>query len=173
MIGYPKELSAYCCTLDPNKKYKNLDYGTIATDGDKVIGSKFPKGTDTSGIYDYMKWIKEDNGWDCYIYYKRTSKLNTKEFSQLLEGVVQECRDVGIETKEDIEIKKLMEKMLSNEKNMLVRILENYEKYLEKDSNKTKEYKKLEKERINIIKARIDGKKPSYEIEKALGMNFN
>lgn len=147
MIGYPKELSAYCWTLDPNKKYKieeykekrglsanayfhllinklaryynlsdeemkikmNLDYGTIATDGDKVIGSKFPKGTDTSGIYDYMKWIKEDNGWDCYIYYKRTSKLNTKEFSQLLEGVVQECRDVGIETKEDIEIKKLME----------------------------------------------------------------
>jgi hypothetical protein len=64
-------------------------------------------------------------------------------------------------------------KMLSNEKNMLVRALENYEKYLKKDSNKTKEYKKLEQERINIIKARIDGKKPSYEIEKALGMNFN
>lgn len=147
MIGYPKELSDYCWTLDPNKKYKieeykekrglsanayfhllvnklaryynlsdeemkikmNLDYGTIATDNEGIIGSKFPKGTDPTQFYPYMKFIKEEDGWDCYIYYKRTSKLNTKEFSQLLEGVVQECRDVGIETKEDIEIKKLME----------------------------------------------------------------
>jgi hypothetical protein len=63
-------------------------------------------------------------------------------------------------------------KMLSNEKNMLVRALENYEKYLEKDSNKTKEYKKLEQERINIIKARINGKEPRYEVERAFGMDF-
>ena len=26
MIGYPKELSAYCWTLDPNKKYKIEEY---------------------------------------------------------------------------------------------------------------------------------------------------
>ena len=104
------KLARYYNLSDEEMKIKmNLDYGTVATDENKVIGSKFPKGTDPTQFYPYMKWIKEEDGWDCYIYYKETHKLNTKEFSQLLEGVVQECRDVGIETKEDLEIKKLME----------------------------------------------------------------
>lgn len=63
-------------------------------------------------------------------------------------------------------------KMLSNEKNMLVRILENYETYLAKDKKKTSNYIKLEQERVNIIKARINGKEPRYEVERAFGMDF-
>ena len=63
-------------------------------------------------------------------------------------------------------------KMLSNEKNMLVRILENYENYLVRDTKESKNYIKLEQQRVNIIKARINGKEPRYEIERAFEMDF-
>lgn len=88
----------------------NLAYGTIAKDDNgKVLGAKVPKGTDMKQFYPYSKWYKEEDSCDCYIFYKRTSELNTKEFYQLIKGLERECKDVGIETLEDKEFNSMME----------------------------------------------------------------
>lgn len=44
-----------------------------------------------------------------YKIYKGSSEYNTKEMSILLEGAVQEAKNLGIKTKEDYEIEKLIE----------------------------------------------------------------
>ena len=100
-------------TSDEEMKIKmNMQYGTIATDPEgKILGCKLPKGTDIKQFYPYAQWYKEDkDGCDCYLFYKRTHLLNKSEFSKLINGVVSECKDSGIETLDEIELKKLIEK---------------------------------------------------------------
>lgn len=88
----------------------NLQYGTIATDeAGKVIGAKVPHGTDMQNFYPYSKKYKSENGFDCYIFYKRTSELNTIEMSVLIRGLDVECMKVGIETLEEKRFKQMME----------------------------------------------------------------
>lgn len=88
----------------------NLSYGTLALGKDgQVLGAKVPKGTNLSGFYPYVKWYKVDGDCDCYLFYKRTSELNTKEFWQLIKGLEVECKKVGIKTLEDKEFEKMME----------------------------------------------------------------
>ena len=90
----------------------NLSYGTLAKQDNAPIGMKLPKGTNITTIYPYAKWYKEDtDNCDCYLLFKRTSELDSREMYQLLCGVVQECKQLGIETKEDKEIKRLIEEM--------------------------------------------------------------
>lgn len=106
------QLARHYNMSDATMKIKmNLDYGTIETDKNgKIQGCKVPKGTDMTVFYDYAKWYKEDkDGCDCYIFYKRTHTLNSLEFSKLLNGVVQECKDAGIETLDEREIKSLLD----------------------------------------------------------------
>ena len=108
------ELARYFNISDKEMKTKmNLQYGTIAKDENgNSIGIKIPKGTDITQFYDYAKWFGEceDNGikFDKYLLYKQTHTLNTKEMSQLISGVIQECQDVGIETKTPAELKSLL-----------------------------------------------------------------
>ncbi len=88
----------------------NLQYGTLARFEDgRVQGAKVPKGTDMSEFYPYAKKYKEEDGYDCYMFYKRTSELNTQEFCQLIQGLEKECQEVGIKTLTDIEFEKMME----------------------------------------------------------------
>lgn len=101
-------------TSDSEMKTRmNLEYGTIATnkDGTKT-GIKVPYGTDVSAFYPYFKKFGEcvENGmtWEKYLAYKQTHNLDTKEMSQLIDGVVSECKENGIETLPDIEIKSLL-----------------------------------------------------------------
>ena len=109
------ELARYFNISDKEMKTKmNLQYGTIAKDENgNSIGIKIPKGTDITQFYDYAKWFGEceDNGikFDKYLLYKQTHTLNTKEMSQLISGVVQECQDVGIETKTPEELRSLLD----------------------------------------------------------------
>lgn len=46
-----------------------------------------------------------------YLVYKPSSEMNSKEFSILLDGLVQECREMDIPTLEDLKIKKMIEEM--------------------------------------------------------------
>lgn len=106
------QLARYFNISDEEMKIKmNLDYGTIARFEDgRIKGCKVPKETNMKEIYKYSKWYKtDDDGYDCYIFYKETHTLNTKEMSQLINGVVQECDDIGIERKTPAEIKSLLE----------------------------------------------------------------
>lgn len=108
------ELARYFNISDKDMKIKmNLQYGTIAKDANgNSVGVKIPQGTDITQFYDYAKWFGEceENGikFDKYLLYKQTHTLNTKEMSQLINGVVQECQDVGIETKPKEEIESLL-----------------------------------------------------------------
>lgn len=87
----------------------NLRYGTIATyDDGKLQGAMVPKNTDMQKIYPYSKKYKTEEENDCYVFYKRTSELNTKEFTQLIRGLEVECKQVGIKTLDDIEFEKMM-----------------------------------------------------------------
>lgn len=106
------QLARHFNISDEEMKIKmNMQYGTVAIDEDgKVIGCKVPKGTKVEKFYPYAKWYKEDkDGCDCYLFYKRTHTLSKKEFSQLLSGVIQECKDVGIQTLDDIEFQRLID----------------------------------------------------------------
>lgn len=100
----------YNRTDEEMKTMLNLSYGTIATDeSGKVLGCKVPKGANIKTFYPYAKYYKTDkDNCDCYLFYKQTSTLNTLEFSKLLNGVVQEAKDAGIETLDEIELKQLM-----------------------------------------------------------------
>lgn len=106
------QLAKYYSLSNEDMKIKmNLSYGTIATDKNgKVLGCKVPSGTEMKTFYPYAKWYKEDtDGCDCYLFYKQTHTLNSLEFSKLLNGVVQEAKDAGIETLDDIELKHLID----------------------------------------------------------------
>lgn len=110
------ELARYLDISDKEMKIKmNLQYGTIAKDANgNSVGVKIPKGTDITQFYDYAKWFGEceENGmmFDKYLFYKQTHTLNTKEMAHLINGVVQECNERGIETKTPAEIKSLLDR---------------------------------------------------------------
>ena len=98
---------------DSEMKVKmNLEYGTVAKnlDGTKV-GIKVPKGTDIKQFYPYCKWFGEciegDLYFDKYLFYKQTHTLDTKEMAQLIDGVVRECHEAGIETYTEEEIESM------------------------------------------------------------------
>lgn len=105
------KLARYYNFSDEDMKIKvNLDYGTIAKfDDGRIKGCKVPPDTNIKEFYKYAKWYKTDaDGYDCYIFYKETHTLNTYEMSQLINGVIQECKDVGIETKSKQEIENML-----------------------------------------------------------------
>lgn len=87
----------------------NRDYGTFATDkeGD-IVFAYLPSNADMSTFYDYYRKIGDNGEMACYAFIKRTSELNSAEFSKLLEGTVQEAEALGIETLREQEIKELI-----------------------------------------------------------------
>lgn len=65
--------------------------------------------------------ISEENGTECYFYriYRGTHTYNNVEMQKLIEGVVQECKDAGIETATPAEIAKMIDVWgLKNERRM-------------------------------------------------------
>lgn len=68
---------------------------------------------DVKGYFKYYKLagtsILNDKEFNHYKIYKGSSEYDTKEMSILLEGVVQEAKNLGIKTKDDIELERLVE----------------------------------------------------------------
>lgn len=63
-------------------------------------------------ISDFIKYYEVESKTDKYTWYKvfkGSSQYDTKEMSVLLNGVVSECKELEIPTKEDFEIQKLIE----------------------------------------------------------------
>ena len=61
-----------------------------------------------------LGWITETtksklDGYTNVLAYYGSSEYDTKEMSRLIDGIVQECRELDIETKSDEEIKSLIE----------------------------------------------------------------
>lgn len=88
---------------DEVKRDLVVDYGTVARDDDgMVVGFKLPASVSVDDIYPYTKLYKrvEENGrlFNCYLVYKRSSWMDTKEMSHLIDGAVAEARELGIDT---------------------------------------------------------------------------
>lgn len=89
--------------FDQCKVNLNLEYGTIARDEQgKKIGFMLPQSVDVNSLYKYTKWFDEreikGETFNCYIVFKETHTLDTKEMARLIDGTVQEAKQLGIET---------------------------------------------------------------------------
>jgi len=56
-------------------------------------------------------FVKDGQVYQEYIIFRGTSGYDSKEMSIFIDGLVQECRQLGIETLEDLEIKRLLKEM--------------------------------------------------------------
>jgi hypothetical protein len=76
-----------------------LEYGTVAIDqnGDafKVV---IPTSADIGFFYPYAKLIAEYDDMSEYFLYKHTHTLDSKEMARLIDGVIYEAEQLGIET---------------------------------------------------------------------------
>lgn len=80
-----------------------IEYGAHARDEDGiVVGFKLPASVDVSTIYPYTRCFdeREEAGhlFKCYLVYKQTHLMDTKEMARLIDGAITEARDLGIET---------------------------------------------------------------------------
>ena len=80
-----------------------LEYGVVARDDDgNKIGSMLPSGVDASLYYKYARWYKsmEVNGKevDCYLFYKPTHEMDTKEMARLIDGAIEVAKELNIDT---------------------------------------------------------------------------
>ena len=103
-------------TDDDVKRRLVLDYGTIDKDeAGAYVGAKLPAGVDVLKYYPYAKPYKVDweNGraYTCYVFYKRTSDMDSKEMSRLISGTIKEAEALGIHTEPQEYIDKLINAM--------------------------------------------------------------
>lgn len=89
-----------------------VEYGAVERDEEGTkVGFKLPTSVDVTKIYRYVKCFdtREENGkeFNCYIVFKHTHLLDTKEMSRLIDGAVYEAKNLGIETKTQEELERL------------------------------------------------------------------
>ena len=94
---------------DECKVQMNLEYGSpLRIDDETLFAFKVPKGAEVKSVVRYPKWVKEttENGkkFDVYMAYKETHTLNSEEMGRLIDGVVQEAKNLDIETRTPDEI---------------------------------------------------------------------
>lgn len=98
-----KIAEAQCLGNDEVKKSLVLEYGALAKDDDGfTVGFKLPASVKIDSIYPYAKVfdVREENGrtFNCYLVYKHTHELDTKEMARLIDGTIYVAQDLGIET---------------------------------------------------------------------------
>lgn len=88
---------------DEVKKSMVIEYGALAKDDDGyTVGFKLPASVNIDTIYPYAKVfdVREENGrtFNCYLVYKHTHELDSKEMARLIDGAIYVAKDLGIET---------------------------------------------------------------------------
>lgn len=88
---------------EATKKSLVIEYGALATDEDGFTsGLKLPVAVDPDTVYPYVKWFdtREENGrmFNCYLIYKQTRFMDTKEMARLIDGAIEVAKELGIET---------------------------------------------------------------------------
>lgn len=88
---------------DEVKKGLVIEYGALAKDDDGyTVGFKLPASVNIDSIYPYAKVfdVREENGrtFNCYLVYKHTHELDSKEMARLIDGTIYVAQDLGIET---------------------------------------------------------------------------
>jgi len=80
-----------------------IEYGAFERDEDGVkFGAMVPASADITKIYRYVKLFdtREVDGkiFNCYLIFKHTHLLDSKEMGRLIDGTVQEAKQLDIET---------------------------------------------------------------------------
>lgn len=88
---------------DSVKEWLVCQYGALAKDKDgATVGFKLPASVDVSTIYPYVKCFdsREENGklFNCYLVYKQTHLMDSKEMARLIDGAIEVAREMGIDT---------------------------------------------------------------------------
>lgn len=89
------------------KKHLVISYGTPAERDSIPVTIHLPKGVALETFYPYGVWTYGNSEYDEYELLKETHTMTTKEFSVLLDGTIQECKELGIETLPESEIRRL------------------------------------------------------------------
>lgn len=92
---------------DEMKVYLVKRYGTLAEIDGQPIEIRLPNGARVEDYYPYALWIGSSGGVDSYILYKQTHTLNSAEFARLIDGTVQECEAIGVETLPPEELRRM------------------------------------------------------------------
>lgn len=85
------------------KKSLVCEYGALAKDADGLtVGFKLPASVDVDTVYPYVKCFdtREENGklFKCYLVYKQTHLMDSKEMARLIDGAIEVAKEMGIET---------------------------------------------------------------------------
>lgn len=88
---------------DEVKRSLVVEYGALAKDEDgKVFGSMLPVSANMDEFYPYTRCYKsmtlEGREYHCYLFYKRTRDLDSKEMARLIDGAINEAQALGIDT---------------------------------------------------------------------------
>lgn len=88
---------------DEVKESLVVQYGALAKDDDGLtVGFKLPASVDVSTIYPYVKCFdtREEGGklFKCYLVYKQTRFMDSKEMARLIDGAIEVAKELGIET---------------------------------------------------------------------------
>lgn len=79
------------------------EYGALAKDEDgSTVGFKLPSSVKVSTIYPYVRCFdtRTEGGkmFNCYLVYKQTHLMDSKEMARLIDGAIYVAKDLGIET---------------------------------------------------------------------------
>lgn len=77
---------------------------------DTVNVPTFEKMWESKGIAWFTEKVDENGEKTTINAYYGSSSYNSKQMSRLIDNLVQDCKEIGIETLDDLEIKELLEK---------------------------------------------------------------
>jgi len=93
--------------IDSTKQMLVKRYGTAAIVNGQPITITIPKGVLVETYYPYCEWLNGDANGDTYLLMKQTHVMNTQEFARLIDGAVDEAKELGIETLPPEELERL------------------------------------------------------------------
>lgn len=85
------------------KRWLVIEYGALAKDDDgNTMGAMLPASADMNDYYPYSRCYKtmylDGKEYRCYLLYKRTHTLDSKEMARLIDGAIYEAQKLGIDT---------------------------------------------------------------------------
>jgi hypothetical protein len=88
---------------DEVKRDLIVQYGTLARDSDdQIVEFRLPPSVDVEAIYPYTRLYKqvEEAGkeFNCYLVYKHSSDMDSKEMAHLIDGAITVAQELGIDT---------------------------------------------------------------------------
>lgn len=105
---------------DDIKRSLVIKYGAIAKDSDgKPVGFMAPYGKSTGSVWKYVRMFdqRDINGklFNCYLCYKDTHQMDTAEMARLIDGAIDEAKELGIQTETPEQLQRMKEQWAAYE----------------------------------------------------------